>query len=57
MFANALFFDRWNLGTSDVYVRDDAEVDATGRYIYPAGVPTAGKAVMCTPLRAYYIYQ
>lgn len=25
-----LVFDRWNLGTSDVYVRDNAEVDATG---------------------------
>lgn len=25
-------FDRWNLGTSDVYVKDNAEVDATGRY-------------------------
>lgn len=31
-FANALFLDRWNLGTSDVYVRNNAEVDAAGRY-------------------------
>lgn len=54
--ADALFLAFWNVGNSRGTVKNDAEVDATGRYILSRGVPMANHAVLHT-FRVHYIYQ